>query len=276
MPASATRLLPSQVSAQVHLQRLAQAEVGHKHTTVRWQPFLVRACCWRGAAMDVAHAPPPLPPEPCSNHFSELPPAHDAPPLPADDDADAPPLPPEEVDEPPAQPAERQQAEPGAGAGAGPGSANGAPVDLLTAELDPEEDPLLVAEARRAAEGEAGDGPPADEPMWPAEDPDAVKLSTEEEEALLKVRASRQRNHRALRTWRASLCSAAGPASHQRGLWSTLRWCKWLGGGDGVAQGAYCSKGRCQCGLMLPDALNLDSLFRTVLLLIAHTPPGFC
>ena len=145
--------------------------------------------------MDVAHAPPPLPPEPSSNHFSEppLPAAHDAPPLPADDEADAPPLPPpEEPDEPAAGPsaplAERQPAEPGAEAGAGPGSANGAPLDLLTAELDPEEDPLLVAEARRAAEGEAGEGPPAEEPMWPAEDPDAVKLSTEEEEALLKVR----------------------------------------------------------------------------------------
>ena len=141
--------------------------------------------------MDVARAPPPLPPEPSRNHFPEppLPGAHDAPPLPADDDADAPPLPPEEPDERAAgSSAGRQPAEPGAEAGAGPGSANGGPLDLLTAEMDPEEDPLLVAEARRAAEGEAGDGPPAEEPMWPAEDPDAVKLSTEEEEALLKVR----------------------------------------------------------------------------------------
>ncbi|KAK9846337.1 hypothetical protein WJX81_001857 [Elliptochloris bilobata] len=51
--------------------------------------------------------------------------------------------------------------------------------------MDPDEDPLLLAEARRAAEGEEGE-PPQDEPMWPAEDPDAVKLSAAEEEALLK------------------------------------------------------------------------------------------
>ena len=160
--------------------------------------------------MDVAHAPPPLPPEPSSNHFLEapLPAAHDAPPLPADNDANAPPLPPEEPDEPAAgQSAGRQPAEPGAEAGAGPGSANGAPLDLLTAEMDPEEDPLLVAEARHAAEGEAGDGPPAEEPMWPAEDPDAVKLSTEEEEALLKVRMSLFTKSTGRCPWRVSTCA---------------------------------------------------------------------
>ena len=89
--------------------------------------------------------------------------------------------------------------------------------------MDPEEDPLLVAEARRAAEGEAGDGPPAEEPMWPAEDPDAVKLSTEEEEALLKVRTTVRECTGRCGPGGCQLAQLRGPAGQPRRLCSALR-----------------------------------------------------
>jgi len=95
-----------------------------------------------------------------------------------------PPLPAEQVPDPPAEAG--SAAQPADGAAAGSSGANGSLAELLTADMPEEEDPLLVAEARAAAE-ENGDAPKAEEPMWPAEDPDAPRLSAAEEDALLKV-----------------------------------------------------------------------------------------
>lgn len=150
--------------------------------------------------MDGASSAPPLPPdvaEPAPPLPSELD-APPLPPLPLDDapEVNPPEQPPLPAEHTPAAPADaRSTADHGAGAAAAHGASgaagisNGVHEDMLTADLDPEEDPLLVAEARRAAEAAEADAPAAEEPMWPEEDPDAVKLSAAEEDALLKVRS---------------------------------------------------------------------------------------
>lgn len=105
----------------------------------------------------------------------------------APDQAPLPEEPPLPAEQPPDPPAEAVSAAPTAdGAAAGSSGANGSLAELLTADMPEEEDPLLVAEACAAAE-ENGDAPKAEEPMWPAEDPDAPRLSAAEEDALLKV-----------------------------------------------------------------------------------------